>query len=467
MNKRCLAAIAALACTNAAQTAEFGDIHPDTQEALRQIYSATGGDNWLNKAGWSADGEINCDAFGIRCEPDGMEYFPKREDFPTTVVGLALPENNLTGTLPADLSALAYLQTLDLSNNNLSGALPTGWRVWLDLDLSHNDFSGAIPEGVWMHTLTRIDMSYNRFSALPAADLESLGNTARTDLASIDLSHNRISELPATMGSVMFLTLPGSINLSDNLLSGDFPSVLQEVTGLSALDLSHNSFSGALPEAPLSLASLDISFNRFSGDLPQSLPQSLSREGEALQLRADFNALYSTDETVLAYVQNAGAADFPASQTLSPAQLQLSDISADSVVLSFSRADTTPATEGGYIVQLAQSINGPFGDVQTLPGRDTLSTTLTGLDPQTDYWVRVLSYSDIEPQTLSSAALLQTAYRLRSDAASAEVQAFTTSSALPEDTAQNDDPDDDKDSGGVFSPLFLLFGGLWGLRRRR
>jgi Leucine-rich repeat (LRR) protein len=54
------------------------------------------------------------------------------------------------GTLPNDwsLDASTSLTTIDLSNNSLSGTLPTSWASlhtlqWLDL--SHNQLEGQLP----------------------------------------------------------------------------------------------------------------------------------------------------------------------------------------------------------------------------------------------------------------------------------------------------------------------------------
>ena len=66
---------------------------------------------------------------------------------PARVTGLALPGRQLAGFLPQALGSLTGLTTLDLSNNQLAGAIPTlsSLTGLTSLNLSDNQLTGAIP----------------------------------------------------------------------------------------------------------------------------------------------------------------------------------------------------------------------------------------------------------------------------------------------------------------------------------
>ena len=66
-----------------------------------------------------------------------------------------------------------------------------------------------------------------------------------------------------------------TLDLSFNLLPGDFPTVLYNCTKLRHLDLSQNNFNGSLPadidRLSPELEILDLSANGFSGDIPKKI----------------------------------------------------------------------------------------------------------------------------------------------------------------------------------------------------
>lgn len=79
-----------------------------------------------------------------------------------------LSSNNLSGAIPSEISSLFGLQSLNLSRNNLMGRIPEKIGVigYLEsLDLSNNHLSGEIPQSIINLTfLSHLDLSYNNFS---------------------------------------------------------------------------------------------------------------------------------------------------------------------------------------------------------------------------------------------------------------------------------------------------------------
>ncbi|MEM8484056.1 MAG: T9SS type A sorting domain-containing protein [Bacteroidota bacterium] len=81
-----------------------------TCEGLESFYFDTRGYAWENNAGWLVH-DSPCDWFGIGCENDN-------------ITELTLPNNNLDGNIPVELGQLSSLVALDLSQNELHGTLP-------------------------------------------------------------------------------------------------------------------------------------------------------------------------------------------------------------------------------------------------------------------------------------------------------------------------------------------------------
>ncbi|KAL0538331.1 hypothetical protein IC582_027346 [Cucumis melo] len=68
----------------------------------------------------------------------------------SVITKLDLSEHNFKGLFPVSLPKLAHLQTLDLSNNDFTGNIPSfpTSSVLISVDLRHNDFRGELPESL-------------------------------------------------------------------------------------------------------------------------------------------------------------------------------------------------------------------------------------------------------------------------------------------------------------------------------
>ncbi|XP_040902224.1 tsukushi isoform X1 [Toxotes jaculatrix] len=111
----------------------------------------------------------------------------------TTLVSLDLSSNHITKVSPRALSKLRYLETLDLSHNNLD-TLPLSC------------FSGL--------PLAEVDLSHNSFQEF---DMDVFATKVNGEPVSVDLSHNKLTSVsPASHGRVLHIQ---SLNLSANWLS--------------------------------------------------------------------------------------------------------------------------------------------------------------------------------------------------------------------------------------------------------
>lgn len=185
-------------------------------------------------------------------------------------VGLVLVNASLTGTIPSEILQLPSLRFLRLDNNLLSGTLPSepSGVAMVDLRVTRNLLSGTIPKAYLfgMPSIVRLYLGDNRFSgSLPAVGVYP------PQLDSLLVNDNALSgSLPTRLSlwsnsgkwftvASNFLTgsLPSNIfsagrgsfayfRVDDNQLSGTVPSDLATQTSLRALNLSLNSFSGAV-----------------------------------------------------------------------------------------------------------------------------------------------------------------------------------------------------------------------------
>ncbi|ERN11631.1 hypothetical protein AMTR_s00022p00198910 [Amborella trichopoda] len=169
----------------------------------------------------------------------------------------------LTGTLGYQLSNLASLKALDVSNNSIHDAIPSQLPSNITyLNLAYNNFNQSLPYSISeLSSLASLNVSHNSLSG-PIGDIfNKLQN-----LSLLDLSFNNFTgDLPLS-----FITLSKLSNLflQNNYLSGsvDFLSHLP----LSDLNVENNYFSGWIPKEFDSIPYLRISGNLFQNGAPQS-----------------------------------------------------------------------------------------------------------------------------------------------------------------------------------------------------
>ncbi|KAB2598407.1 leucine-rich repeat receptor-like protein CLAVATA2 [Pyrus ussuriensis x Pyrus communis] len=195
------------------------------------------------------------------------------------------------------ISGLSQLKHLDLSSINLRKAsdwlqvtnmlpslveldmfdceldqippLPTpNFTSLVVLDLSLNIFYSLMPRWVFsLKNLVSLHLSFCGFQG----PIPSISQNI-TSLREIDLSNNSISldPIPKWLFNQKFLEL----SLEVNQLTGQLPSSIQNMTGLTALNLGRNKFNSTIPEWLYSLnnlESLHLSRNALRGEVSSSI----------------------------------------------------------------------------------------------------------------------------------------------------------------------------------------------------
>lgn len=213
---------------------------------------------------WSPNDETPCSWRGVTCAtiltPPENIYCPR-------VIGLALPNSQLLGSIPANLGMIEHLQSLNLSNNSLNGSLPQSLFNATELrflDLAFNRIPGVLPETVsQLSNLQVLNLSENALAGKIPSNLASLRN-----LTAISLKSNYFSgEIPSGFEAVEVLDL--SLNLINGSLPSDFGG-----DSLRYFNVSRNGLSGEIPadfaEKIPDNATIDLSFNNLTGKIPES-----------------------------------------------------------------------------------------------------------------------------------------------------------------------------------------------------
>ncbi|XVE86635.1 hypothetical protein DITRI_Ditri18aG0050200 [Diplodiscus trichospermus] len=209
----------------------------------------------------------------------------------SNLLRLYLAENKFQGEIPVYLTeACSGLVELDVSSNNLSGVIPSGFGSCSSLesfDISNNNFTGKLPIEIIqnMSSLKELGLAFNYFSGPLPGSLSSLSNLEDLDLSSnnfLGLIPASLCENPTNRLQVMYL--------QNNILTGSIPAALSNCSQLVSLDLSFNYLTGAIPPSLGSLSKLQdlkLWLNQLHGEIPQELGKIKTLE----TLILDFNEL--------------------------------------------------------------------------------------------------------------------------------------------------------------------------------
>ncbi|PIA29330.1 hypothetical protein AQUCO_06100091v1 [Aquilegia coerulea] len=204
---------------------------------------------------------------------------------------LDVSDNELEGNI-SSLEECKFLQTFNLSYNHLSGTIPAQVLVSLSdrltrIILAHNSFIGSLPPEVEnLRNLQMLDISDNKISG------EIPSNLGRClSLVQLYLQGNILNgSIPSSFNS---LKVVQKIDLSRNKLSGKIPKDLEDLTFLKYLNLSYNDFEDEVPIKGVFQNASSFSLvgnDRLCGGIPEldllkcSL-QNTKKQGNSLVLK--------------------------------------------------------------------------------------------------------------------------------------------------------------------------------------
>ncbi|KAJ9553367.1 hypothetical protein OSB04_017412 [Centaurea solstitialis] len=204
-------------------------------------------------------------------------FFPKWIQTHKNLTYLDLSNNRISDVIPVEFwktwpSRLTYL---DLSSNNISGELPdltSNFDLYSVIDLSSNNFYGPISKVP--PTLLSLNLSKNKFYG----GISFICQIVDGFLSFLDLSHNFFTgQLPDCLWQFKELRV---LNLAQNNLSGRLPASIGYANQLEVLHLYSNNFFGELPVSLkncTNLMFLNMGGNKFFDEVPIWVGENLTR----------------------------------------------------------------------------------------------------------------------------------------------------------------------------------------------
>ncbi|MBS0583076.1 MAG: hypothetical protein JSS42_08240 [Proteobacteria bacterium] len=263
----------------------FAAIPVEERAVLNALYAQTQGKNWINNSGWNGLQGSECTWYGVTC--DASE---------THVLSVALPNNNLTGTLP-DISGLEQLTNFSVRSNHISGEIPdisNMKNIW-NFIVNDNRLTGSIPN--LPKTNLAIDVSYNKLTG-------SIPSLSGLRLDSFYANHNGLTgNIPDMSG----LSALYEFDVSENMLTGSIPN-LSGAMNLEYFNVALNQLTGSIPQLSnlIGLQTFNVRGNQIAGSIPslqglKKLRQFSVRENH---LAGQIPSLAGLDRLELFYVSN-------------------------------------------------------------------------------------------------------------------------------------------------------------------
>ncbi|XP_073012930.1 receptor kinase-like protein Xa21 [Typha latifolia] len=179
--------------------------------------------------------------------------------------------NSLEGEIPASISNCTNLQSISFKSNNLRGRIPSNLTLCSELrfiDFEHNNLTGGIP--LEIGDLVNLEKLLMGFNMLEGPIPVSIGKLQK--LSVLELSENGISgAIPIELGNLSALNY---LLVENTSLTGSIPPSISMLSSLGILSLAANYLRGGIPPSLGNISSLNIlnvGINNLTGGIPSSL----------------------------------------------------------------------------------------------------------------------------------------------------------------------------------------------------
>ncbi|XP_011028451.1 PREDICTED: probable leucine-rich repeat receptor-like protein kinase At5g49770 isoform X2 [Populus euphratica] len=171
-----------------------------------------------------------------------------------TLIHVLLHDNNLTGSIPSTLGLVHTLQAVRFEGNSLTGPVPSNLNNLINvttLILSNNKFTGPVPNLTGMAYLSYLDLSNNSFDA---SDFPLSFSNLRA-LTTLMLENTGLEgRIPPTLFDLPSLQ---TLILRNNQLNGTLDVATSSSSQLKVIDMRNNLIS-FYPESPERRNNLDV-----------------------------------------------------------------------------------------------------------------------------------------------------------------------------------------------------------------
>ena len=224
------------------------DLKPGERDALVAFYNSTNGASWTTKTNWLGAEGTECTWYGVTCNGTTTVKWlqlaannltgtiPSGIDALTGLKIFSIADNAVTGTIPSSLANCSLLQAINMNYNQLTGTIPSGigsLASLFELSLLGNQLSGSLPDFSSAQTLQNLFLSDNDLSgSIPS----TLGSASHMHYLWLD-GNQLTGAVPSSLGN---LTNLAELELNGNALDGDLPSTLTALTGVTTLTIHHN-----------------------------------------------------------------------------------------------------------------------------------------------------------------------------------------------------------------------------------
>lgn len=213
-------------------------------QVLSELYNKTNGSLWINNTNWLSHDKHVCEWYGVICYESSDIYY------------INLPENNLSGIIPASLNKLDELEILNINhnkifgfsdefanfeklqviiaNNNVITQLSSNFlantSLMRALYLDHNQIQNLDFESKLFNNLDKLTLNNNKLSTITF-------NSNNYDLNDLYLSYNNIVNISGTPRGKIETFYINNNNL--NSLPENFGNYID----IREMDLSYNNLT--------------------------------------------------------------------------------------------------------------------------------------------------------------------------------------------------------------------------------